>query len=172
MNIKNIKFVFVLAVLAFVSSGCDFYYRNMPFVPIPPQTISGPVVIGSEWVEVVPPKPLSPLGSTNWISLGYSEYEEGRYAEGDGKTLNLVDGRVTRIEALLFDDRGEIYELEVSRTSNGPQLHRKGKVKILNGVPDYSETKFPSDRVFVRLKIRSEISLDCSKIEWQGSKPQ
>lgn len=172
MNIKNVKFVFVLAVFAIILGGCDFYYRNMPFVPIPPQTISGPVEIGSGWIDIVPSKPLSPLGSTNWISLGYNGYEKGKYSEGDGKFLNLADGRTTRIEAFLFDDKGEMYELEVSRTSNGPQLHKKGKVKILNGVPDYSETKFPNDRVFVRLKIRSELPLMCSKIEWQGSKPQ
>ncbi len=177
MNVKKYKSIFILALFAFISSGCDSFYRNMPFVSIPAQTISGSVVIGSEWIEIVPPQPLSPLGSTNWISLSYKGFKEMKDTKiFDQSILEMADGRNTKVEAFLYDDKGKEYELELFQSSAGPELYRKGKI-IWSGEPnfshpDYTEVKFPSNRVYTKLKIRSEIPFECDKIEWIGSKPK
>lgn len=160
-------------MLAVISSGCDFYHKNMPFAPIPPQTVSGPVVIGPEWIEIVPPEPLKPLVKSQWINLGYSGYNNNGYSDPETEdSLNLADGRKTKIEAFLFDDKGESYELQLAGVGNGVILDRKAKVEIIDGEPRKVILDFPSDRVYTKLKIRSEIPLKCDKIEWIGSKPQ
>lgn len=173
MNGKNYKIFFIFVMLAVALTGCNMIYKNVPFISIPPQTVSGPVEIGSDWTEIVPPQPLEPLGSTNWISLGFSGYKEFKLVKVNKENiLELADGRSTKIEALLFDDKGESYDLELNQTSDGPKLYKKGEIKNVDGKPDYSATKFPGDRVFTRLKIRSEIPLKCDKIEWIGSNPK
>ena len=76
MTGKNHRFAVVFIVSAIVLCGCDFYYKNMPFVPIPPQTVSGPVEIGSDWIEIIPPEPLRPIVKSQWINLGYFGYSK------------------------------------------------------------------------------------------------
>ena len=172
MTTRHHDFIFILfIILMSISSGCDNIYKS-GFVPIPAQTVAGPVEIGSQWMEIVSPQPLEPNGATNWIQLGYAGYEPQKFTVNEENILNLADGRSTRIEAFLFDDKGEIYELQLSQTSVGPQLGKKGAMKMVDGKPDYSETRFPGDRKFTKLKIRSEIPLKCEKIEWIGSNPK
>ena len=171
MNHRNYKSIVLLLLTTVFFGGCDFYYKNMPFVPIPPQTVSGSITIGSSWMEIVPPKPLKPLGVTNWITLGCKNYKVFDWAENEKNILELADGRNTKIEAYLYDDRGESYLLRIYQTSNGPELHRKELSEIGDGKNNYSTVEFPKDRVYIKLKIRSEIPLECDNIEWQGSKP-
>lgn len=168
---------FFILLFALFLNSCDFYYRNVPFVPVPPQTVSGPVVIGSEWIEIAPPESLRPLGSTNWIQLGYKGFKEMKDTKiFDQSILEMADGRNTKVEAFLYDEQGSEYELELTQSSVGPELYKKGKVKWSGepnfSQPDYSDVKFPFDRVFTKLKIRSEIPLECDKIEWVGNKPK
>lgn len=173
MNGKNYKLAIIFLTLAVAITGCDFYYKNMPFVPIPPQKISGAVEIGSDWIEIVPPKPLKPLGYTNWIKLEYKGFKEMKDVKiNDQSILELADGRNTKVEGFLYDDKGEEFELELSQSSAGPELYRKGISKIGDGKTDYSMVNFPYDRVYTKLKIRSEIPLKCDKVEWLGDKPQ
>jgi hypothetical protein len=167
----NLAFIFVM--LAVVLSSCDFYYKNMPFAPIPPQPISGPVEITSEWVEIVPPKPLKPLGHTNWIKLGYAGFKEMKDTKTfDQSILEMADGRNSKVEGFLYDEKGEEFALELTQSSGGPELYRKGVSKLGDGKTDYSAVQLPTDRVYTRLKIRSEIPIKCDKIEWWGDKPQ
>ena len=164
----EVKFiaVFSLFLLIIVVGGCDFYYKNMPFASIPAQTISGSVTIGSDWTEIIPPAPLRPIVHDPWIILGYFGYSKGSFTDDKGEVLNLADGRKTKIEAFLFDDKGGIYELQISGTGGGIMLTRKIKVEIVNGKQRNIVLDFPNDRVYTKLKIRSEIPLECDKIEW------
>ena len=169
----NYKLSFVFIILAVSSAGCNMIYKNVPFVSIPPQPISGAVEISGDWKEIVPPQPLEPLGATNWISLGYAGYKDFKSAKINKENiLELADGRSSKVEAFLIDDQGKSYELELNQTSDGPKLYKKGETKIVDGIPDYSATKFPNDRKFTKLKIRSDIALKLEKIEWLGSNPQ
>lgn len=161
-------------MVGIICGGCDFYYRNMPFVSIPTQTISGPITIGSEWIEIIPPEPLRPIVNYQWISLGFYGENKGDFTDQNQKDTALIlqDGRKNRIEAFLFDDKGESYELQIVGRGGGIILRRKGEVREENGRFYYSSVNFPTDRVYTKLKIKSEIPLACDKIEWIGSKPQ
>ena len=170
MNRKNCQLLFIFLIITTATGGCDFYYRNMPFASIPAQTISGPVTIGSEWTEIIPPAPLRPIVHDPWITLGYFGYSKDSFADDKGEVLNLADGRKTKIEAFLFDNKGGVYELQISGTGGGIMLTRKIKVEIVNGKQRNVVLDFPNDRVYTKLKIRSEIPLECNKIEWINAK--
>lgn len=173
MKRGNYKLTFVFIILAVASAGCNMSYKNVPFVSIPAQPISGAVEIGGDWKEIVPPQPLEPLGATNWISLGYTGYKDFKSVRVNKENiLELADGRSTKVEGFLVDDQGQSYELELNQTSDGPRLYKKGAMKMVDGKPDYSETMFPADRQFTKLKIRSDIALKLDKIEWIGSNPK
>lgn len=182
--VKNItashsKLTISLSVLLFALtlSGCAAIYRS-GFVSVPRQPISGPITIGAEWVEVVPPAPLRPYGNSQFVNLEVEGFKKTgwKYYDDENTILELADDRTTNVEAFLFDNKGQSYQLEVSQTSGGPQLYRKGKIKWSGkpnfSEPDYSEVDFPSDRLFTKLRIRSEISLNCKKIEWVGYNPK
>lgn len=163
----------LLAVLIFNLSGCGTIYKS-GFVSVPRQPVSDSIEITSEWVEITPPAPLIPYGNSQYIDLECEGYKKNDWSSaGDNENvLELADGRITKIEAFLFDSRGQGFELKVSQTSAGPELVRKGKVKW-SGEPnfskaDYSEVNFPPDSVFTKLRIRSQIPLKCNKIEWTG----
>jgi len=173
MNRKSFKLVFIAALFVFASGGCDFYYRNMPFVPMPIQSVSGPVEIGRDWVEIFPPQALKPYGNSNWLNIEFVGYKKDNHTDGeDGKVLNLADGRKTKIEAFLYDDKGESYELQIGGTSSGVTFYRRMSADVVDGKPERNVVRFPIDRIYTKLKIKSEIPISCDKIEWIGSNPK
>lgn len=116
---------------------------------------------------------MRPIVRSQWINLGFYKENKGDFIDGseNDETLILEDGRRTKIEGFLFDDRGESYELHIVGRGGGIMLRRKISDKTTDAEPDYTSRNFPSDRVFTKLKIRSEIPLKCDKIEWINSKP-
>jgi len=175
------KLVMRLPILIFVLalSGCGAVYRS-GFVSVPRQPISGPVSIGPEWVEIIPPEPLIPYGTDQEIVIGYLDYDRKNSSFDDTlEILNLSDGRKTKIEAVIFDDEGKQYELQISGVGGvhgGVWFTKKGEVKW-SGEPnfsqaDYSDVRFPQNRSFTKLKMRSEIPLNCEYIEWVGVNPK
>ena len=161
-----------ISLFVLTLNACAGIYQS-GFVSVPHQPISSAVTIGSEWVEIVPPTPLKPFGSEQWVNLGYTEYSKSGYSDGvEGTTLNLADGRKTRIEAFLYDDKGENYELQIGGVGGGVVLSRKMLVINTNGKPDYKALDFPTDRTYTKLRIRSEIPLKVNQIEWVGHNPK
>lgn len=167
--------LFVLVFFTVISIGCSAIYDS-GFVPIPGQPVSGPIEIGSEWVEVIPPKPLIPYGLQQSIVIGYQDYDKNKYSDDFvWNVLNLADGRKTRIEAFLFDDKGESYELQISGIGGvrgGVWFSRRYAEKMVDGKKEYEYQYFPKDRTYTKLRIRSEIPLKCEFIEWRGSTPK
>lgn len=159
-------------------SGCDALYRT-GFVPIPDQQISAQIVIGKEWLEIVPTQPLKPLGVGNGVVLKNVGYKKSakvgdRIWSEDQTTLFLADGRATRIEAFLFDDKGESYELRiggVGGANNVVELSTASVQTIKNGELIELKKAQPilTDRTYNKLKIRSEIPINCDGIDWVGS---
>ena len=168
------QFPITLLTLIFLLSliGCETIYRS-GFVSVPRQAISDSITISSEWIEIVPPSSLKPYGNFQYVDLECDGYKKFDWKNNDDESiLEFADGSTTKIEAFLFDDKGQSYELKVNQTSDGPELTRKGKIKW-SGEPnfseaDYSEIKFPADSLFTKLKIRSQIPIKCNRIQWVG----
>jgi hypothetical protein len=132
-------FCLFMLLLLFMFGGCGTIYKT-GFVPIPNQPISGPIEIGSEWVEIIPTNAIKPLGFAK--------------SPLNSNILLLKDGRTTQIEAFMFDNEGNSHELQISGFGGGGfQLYRTNEY-------------FPLDKTYLKLKIRSQIPLKTEGIEW------
>lgn len=158
-----------ILVFALTYSGCSAIYRS-GFVSVPRQELSGALTIGSEWIEIIPPAPLKTYGTRQAISVEYSAQGFNYTDDEKGEILNLADGRKTKIEAFLYDSQGEEYELQM--IASGFLLGRKWVKENIATTSEYIIPKFPTDRTYTKLKIRSEIPIDCKKIEWIGYNPK
>lgn len=147
-----------------VSSGCDKVYES-GIIPTPHQSISGAIEIGTDWVEITPPQPLKPI-TESAVKIQYSNSDVHDSFSDDGTELILADGRKTKIEAILYDDKGKDYELGIVGSGSGIHFGLKPVNEIKDGRASYSFPDFPKDKVFVKLRVRSRIPLKCDNIEW------
>lgn len=176
---SRINKILLVLLLAISLDGCKAIY-NTGFVPIPLQEVSGPVEIGPEWIEIVPPEPLIPYGWSQQFVLGLDENQRTNIEgmELDGKTITLKDGREIQLEAILFDDRGKSYELRISGYGgniegiSGIWLGLKPGPSEGSGDQKQEYEKPPSDRTYTKLKIKSTIPIKFNRIGWSGSVPK
>lgn len=153
--------------LTCVAGGCVAYaiYESLSSTI---QPISGAVDIGSEWIEIVPPEPLKAMQVRQEIYLEIPGVTT--WSVEDGKTVKYEDGRSGKIEGTLHDDQGQSYELAISGKSGGLYLSRKLPPVTYDSPP--LATRFPRDRSYSKLRVRSEVPVNSSKIEWVCSTPK
>jgi hypothetical protein len=161
---KNI-IVFSILFSILIFAGCSSIYKT-GFFPIPTQEVSGPIVIGPQWIEIIPPKPLIPYGKFQYLRLKFEGYNKFSEMDPEGVMVELEDKRKTKIEAILFDQTGETYELIISGRGDGIILDRRSNTKT-EIAPD-----FPNNQTYTKFKIRSEIPLNCEFIKWIGTNPK
>lgn len=151
-----------------MSFSCEASLEKLFFTPDYP--ISGSVDIGSQWLEIIPPKPLKSIVKNHFVSVEMTGVDIFASIEGDSnnKTLVMKDGRKGKIEAFLFDDKGQDYELKIIGSGRGINLGRALAPRDANQLPS-EEPDFPYERVYTKLKIRSEVPIYCEKIEWDGN---
>jgi hypothetical protein len=170
MRINNKVFLFLLTLLIVTFfNGCEISSTKQP------QEISGPIRIDSEWKEIVPSTPLKSIKTIQYVSLRMPEsvWRNADWDESDPKrqTLKYGDGQRGKIEAILFDDKGESYELQINGKGGGFDLGRKVPARNPDVAPS-NKPVFPTDRLYTKLKIRSDIPLNLEKIEWSGYNPK
>jgi hypothetical protein len=164
LNPKRLLLLASLMTAIYLLTSCQYIYKS-GFVPIPHQPISGPLEIGSEWIDIIPPKPLVSYTSAAIYFRGI----DGDFMKTPINDLSpvivLKDGQKIKLEAVLYDDKGESYELMVAQFGNGIGFIRQKTVGIENGksVPKYYA--FPDDRTFIKLRVRSDLPIKCDLIE-------
>jgi hypothetical protein len=132
------------------------------------EPISGPVDIGKEWTEIIPPKPLKAVSSFNYIVVKAKRLEPTLGVYG---SVKFPDGSRGKIEARLYDDNGNAVDMDYCVWNNLTDLtlRKKGTViredgERLSPIPD-----FPHNTRFVKVQIRSDVQLHFDSVEWQGS---
>ncbi len=168
----NLLFVLVLLQFAFFSS-CDFFYNHL--IKESPQKVSDSIDLGPEWIELYPPNPLISKASIQYISLKMSE-QIWRQADWDPQdatlqTLLYENGNRGKIQAILFDDKGQSYELQIIAKGDGFDLGQKITKRTFNEPPK-TAPDFPFERTYVKLRIRSDVLLHIDRIEWSGYNPK
>ena len=153
--------VFFISVLfsLLVLSGCGTINRWRSTTPA---IVSDSIEIGSEWVEIIPPTPLISRSGTDQEILVYTEHDVDSDFGKDMKTLELKDGRTTKIEVYLYGEDGTEYELFINGDGGGaiwfariPPNNKQGMIYFPNGK-------------YTKLKVRSEIPIKVEKIEWKA----
>lgn len=158
------RIIFSLFVFVLLASGCQTIY-DTGFVPIPEQSIAGPLKIGPEWTEIIPPKPLVPYGFQNSVWVRYFNYQNNPSWSEDLKSLYLKDGRKTRVDVFLYDEDGKEYEFRISGTGGaGGGVH-------FSYFREDNSVMLPKDKVYTKIRLRSEIELDCEKIGFYSRVP-
>lgn len=147
----------------------------MNFLSSQPQIISESIEINSDWKEIVLSVPLESKNLRQNVSLKMPEsiWREAIWDESDPKrqTLKYGDGKSGKIEAILYDNKGETYELQINGKGGGFDLGRPVKPRNPNDPPN-NQPDFPTDRVYTKLRIRSDVPLRLDKIEWRGYDPK
>lgn len=164
-------FTFFLALLfVFSFNSCEMFFLSSS-----PQIISESIEIGTDWKEIVPPAPLKSKTLHHNVSLKMPEsiWRDATWDESDQKrqTLKYGDGKRGKIEAILYDNKGESYELQINGKGGGFDLGRPVKPRNPNEPPS-KEPDFPPDRTYTKLRIRSDVPLRLDKIEWTGYNPK
>lgn len=164
-----IKKIFAFILVLFLLGGCEILSPNQT------QPVSEAIEINNDWKEIIPPTPLKSNYLIQHISLKVDQSIQ-QNIELDGndpnhQTLKYNDGKSGKIEASLYDDKGEIYPLQINGKGAGILLGRKLPPRDPNKPPE-NKPSFPADRVYVKLRIRSEVPLQIEKIEWTGYNPK
>jgi hypothetical protein len=164
-NFSIIQFIFICVLF----TGCQPIY-NTGFVPIPKQLISNEIEIGNDWIEIVPPESIEPLGPQNWILLRFDYYKELSKNVRIDHSIILNDGRTVKIEAVLFDNQGNTFDFF-------PGGYGGGGVHLYDESPTNAQgvslnPKRLLDRKFTKMKIRSSALIRVDKIEWVSAIPK
>ncbi|CAA6823561.1 MAG: Unknown protein [uncultured Thiotrichaceae bacterium] len=120
------------------------------------QPVSGLVTLGSEWTEIVPPKPLKVVKNEQAIRLELTGISDMQL----DNTLEFSDGRRLVIDAELTDDQGTVYDLALGgvAATRYAFFYRAGDYPP---GPDYSV-----DRTIVKLRLRSNAIIEVDEIRW------
>lgn len=129
-----------------VSMSTELYRYFNPYLD---QDIGGPVTISSEWLEIVPKKPLRVERQIQYMILDVTDSFEPDY---DQWSLRLQDGSIVKPEVQLVDEDGNTYNL------TSPALDRKG-IGLRN-------SELPRDRAYRAVRIRSNKPIKLSRIYW------
>lgn len=171
--VKRNTTIFIISVIFFITFSTISCEMN--FLSSQPQIISESIEIGSDWKEIVPSVPLKSKNLRQNVSLKMPEsiWREATWDESDPKrqTLKYGDGKSGKIEAILYDDKGETYELQINGKGGGFDLGRSVKPRNPNDPPN-NQPDFPTDRGYTKLRIRSDVPLRLDKIEWTGYNPK
>lgn len=123
--------------------------------------VSGPVAISSEWLEFKPDKPLKAEKDLQMILLELEPpLKDDFYSQGTGsnrgKGILMPDGDVINPEIQVVDQYGNAFQLVYS-----------GARQTFSPVYDLPyPNKWPRDRQYTTVKIRSSKPIKCKAIYW------
>jgi hypothetical protein len=121
--------------------------------------LSGPVTIGSEWVELHPASPLKPDKTFQWVVLELEpplKYDGDREGSGPdrGKGILMPDGETINPEVEAIDQYDNPFKLVFRGALGGP----------IYGYPD--PNGLPRDREYKVIRMRSPKPVKCKAVYW------
>jgi hypothetical protein len=119
------------------------------------QEISGPVTISTEWTEFTPKEPLQPDKETQEVVLNSAEPLVRNTALHD---IRLADGTAVKPELQLIDQSGNVFVADDVDRYPTPSLYNEGI--------SCSVTRLPQDRLYTKVRVRSDKTLKLSRIVW------
>lgn len=121
------------------------------------------VTISNEWFEIIPQKPLKAEREVNELILWFTEPQ--RTSRKDNGIIGK-NGIVFAPEIEIVDDQGKVYKLSVSpMDSSGIGYCWRGENNGQHPV------RLPSDKAFVKIRIKSSQPLKLSSIIWRNYDP-
>lgn len=140
-------------------SGGRAVYNELP----DKRELKGAVEIGNEWIEIKPDPPLESSQQFQYVGLKLSGVKD--WDEKDKRKILLDDGSSVLIEVELSDERGNTYSLVPNRIGQYVEFG-KDKSDVPLSAPPSTEPDFPQDRVYTKVRTRSERTIKCEEIIW------
>jgi hypothetical protein len=148
-----------LAFAAFIS----FKVYRM-FNPYLDREIGGAVTLTSEWLEITPQEPLRPERQVQYLYVDTPEPFDPDYQSWG---IRFPDGSVIVPEVQLIDQQGNVYNLKASSFS----LADSTRTDIVSGI-GFRARGVPQDRVYPKVRIRSDKPIRASRIIWRSYDPR
>jgi hypothetical protein len=157
----------MILLMCLLIAGCGEETRHRMLGGTITQPISGPIDIGKEWIEIVPPKPLKAISYFNYIVVEAKGLNGG---PDPYRSIKFPDGSTGKIEARLYDDKGNVVDFDYYIWHNLTDLtiRKKGTRFPEDGGPSILSEDFPDNPRFVKAQIRSDVQLHCDSIHWKG----
>ena len=121
------------------------------------QIVSGPVTLSSEWTEFIPRKPLRPEKQWHNIVLDVDPTEGLVEDNLHDEHMQLANGVNLKPEIQLVDSQGNVFAMQVSRSAV-PSRYNNGLIGYVSNLPE--------DRVYTKVRVRSNAPVRLSKIVW------
>jgi hypothetical protein len=141
-------------VILGVSMSINLYRYFNPYLD---QDITGPVTVSSDWLEIVPKKPLRVERQIQMIVL---DLDESIKLERDDWGLVLPDGSVVTPQVQLIGDDGTTYDL------NHPSTWWNPSTRVTYA--QFSLPDLPKDKAYRAVRIRSDKPVRCNRIFWRN----
>jgi hypothetical protein len=142
-------------ILLGVSMSADLYRFFNPYLD---RDIAGPVTISSEWLEIVPQRPLLVERQIQMIVL---DLDKSIKLERDGWGLVLPDGSVVKPQVQVISDDGKTYDL------NHPAFWWNPSTGVTYAEFSLLEL-LPKDRTYRQVRIRADKAVRCNRIFWRN----
>ena len=155
------KISLVTAVLIIAVVVSLLVYRRMgPLPTLTDRDIAGATSINSEWVEIGPTPALESSGKQSLVILDL----EGDYTpDFPAHMLRFPDGSLGTPEVQLVDPQGHVFPLQFLMVH-----HRDRTGSNVMGGAGFGSPDLPTDRSYIKVRIRSDKPMKCSKIIWRG----
>jgi hypothetical protein len=111
----------------------------------------GRVTLSSEWLDVEPDPPLKPSRQVQMIVLVTSDPFEPDF---QSRGIRLSGGTTTVPEIQVVDQDGNIYDLKTQTISGNTEA-------------SYWKVALPTDRLYTRVRMRSDNAFTCEKVLWR-----
>jgi|ERR1041384_1906468 hypothetical protein len=119
--------------------------------------------ISSDWIEITPEPPLKARNLTQTVILYIEGYK--RDIADTRQQIIMPNGTVLNPEVQVIDEYGNVYPLKVGQwLSNG--------VGFTRDFDAGSSSKFPQDRTYTKVRIRSDRPFRISKVFWECYEPK
>jgi hypothetical protein len=125
--------------------------------------IASNLPISSDWVEINLRPPLEAGNLTQTVILYIEGYK--RDIADTRQQIIMPDGTILIPEAQVIDEYGNVYPLKIGQwLSNG--------VGFTRDFDAGSNSKFPQDRAYPKVRIRSDRPFKISKVFWECYEPK
>lgn len=153
----------LLAIVAFgivVVVALLLYRRMGPLPTLTDRDIAGATAITSQWSEIGPVPALKPSSKQSLVIL---EVEGDYTPDFQAQMLRFPDGSLGMPEVQLVDQQGQVFPLHFLVAQ-----HRDRTGSSVMGGAGFGAPDLPKDRSYIKLRVRSDRPIKCSKIIWRG----
>ena len=146
--------LFIVLVVAFM-----LYRRMGPLPTLTDRDIAGATAITSQWLEIGPAPALKPSGKQSLVIL---ELEGDYTPDFQAQMLRFPDGSLGMPEVQLVDQQWHVFALHFLMVH-----HRDRTGSNVMGGAGFGSPDLPTDRSYVKVRVRSDKPIKCSKIIWR-----